>query len=139
MRECVIWDGFLRPDGYGHTSSPYKGTRYAHRAAYMQHHGIELAPRTVVRHICDNRACVNPLHLTVGTQQQNVQDCKDRGRRAEAAYVDWLTPAEVDYCVRNYIARSPTHGTRALGRLLRVPNEVVSLAVRNGISPKRKQ
>ena len=43
------------------------------------------APRTreVVRHLCNNRACINPKHLRVGTQRQNLND--QRLRKAERA------------------------------------------------------
>lgn len=40
------------------------------------HHG------TVVRHECDNPSCVNPAHLLLGTQADNVDDCGKRGRRS---------------------------------------------------------
>lgn len=38
-------------------------------------------PGSVVRHTCDNEACVNPDHLIVGTQKENIADCIARGRK----------------------------------------------------------
>lgn len=38
-------------------------------------------PRSVVRHLCNNRACINPDHLAIGTQAQNLFD--QRQKRAQ--------------------------------------------------------
>lgn len=57
----------------------------AHRVAYMLHHGVRLDVGTgskgvVVRHKCDVKNCVNPDHLELGTQQDNINDKLERGR-----------------------------------------------------------
>jgi hypothetical protein len=39
----------------------------------------------VVRHTCDNPACVNPNHLLGGTQQQNIDDRQRRDRQAKGS------------------------------------------------------
>lgn len=52
---------------------------FAHRRAYEVVHG-PIPRRKVVRHTCDDPACVNPAHLLVGTQKQNIQDAVQRGR-----------------------------------------------------------
>ena len=36
---------------------------------------------SVVRHRCDNEACINPDHLIVGTQKENIADCIRKGRK----------------------------------------------------------
>lgn len=51
----------------------------AHRAAYTMYNGPVEADQ-VVRHTCDNPPCVNPAHLLVGTQKDNVNDARERGR-----------------------------------------------------------
>ena len=48
-----------------------------HRKVYFAHTGDW---PEVVRHTCDNPRCINPEHLVGGTQLNNMQDCKQRGR-----------------------------------------------------------
>jgi hypothetical protein len=52
---------------------------------YCQNRGLELADikGQVVRHTCDNRLCVNPEHLVIGSQADNVQDMHERGRASD--------------------------------------------------------
>lgn len=52
---------------------------YMHRATYADSHG-DVGDDMVVRHKCDNTRCINPNHLEIGTQKDNVQDMMDRGR-----------------------------------------------------------
>lgn len=73
---CVEWRGYRTQNGYGR-----QGTKYAHREAYRQHVG-PIPDGMVVMHSCDNPACVNPSHLTVGTQADNIQDMVTKGRHA---------------------------------------------------------
>lgn len=49
----------------------------AHRFSYMIHKG-EIPPGYVVRHKCDNPRCVNPDHLELGTQRENILDHVER-------------------------------------------------------------
>lgn len=51
----------------------------AHRLSYLAFNG-DIPEGLVVRHKCDNKCCVNPEHLEVGTQKDNVQDAIKRGR-----------------------------------------------------------
>jgi HNH endonuclease len=50
----------------------------------MMAHGHIVKDTDVVRHICDNPPCVNPAHLIVGTQAQNMADMKIKGRHVPA-------------------------------------------------------
>ncbi len=43
-------------------------------------HGADCPDGMVVRHTCDNPKCVNPKHLLVGTQLENANDARMRGR-----------------------------------------------------------
>lgn len=83
--ECILWQGGRGPKGYG--STRFKGVvTGAHRAAYCGYHNLELSDIAgqVVRHKCDVRACVNPEHLVIGTQLDNMHDMSERGRKVVA-------------------------------------------------------
>ncbi len=54
---------------------------YAHRIAWMIVHGSEPPNNQNVLHRCDNPPCVNPEHLFIGTQLDNVLDAEAKGRR----------------------------------------------------------
>jgi hypothetical protein len=74
--ECWIWTGAKRPAGYG--IYYHGGESLAHRYAYLITYG---SPKgSVVRHTCDNRPCVRPDHLILGTHADNVADTISRGR-----------------------------------------------------------
>lgn len=80
---CWNWIGTVGSHGYGAFS--FLNTHYtSHRASYIAHHG-DIADHPgahggVVMHSCDNRLCINPNHLSVGSQAQNLLDAKLKGR-----------------------------------------------------------
>lgn len=74
--ECVLWDGFVRYDGYGMTRRDGKRL-YAHRVAYEDRHGPIPAGMTV-DHLCFNPTCVNPEHLRLLTMLENAANQRKR-------------------------------------------------------------
>ena len=77
---CWLWLGHLQND-YGYFNSD-KGTVLAHRFSWELHNG-PIPVGKLVLHNCpngDRRDCVNPKHLKVGTQKENMQDRLRRGK-----------------------------------------------------------
>lgn len=78
---CWLWLGAEADDtGYGVFNSG-SGSIGAHVFAFeLSNPGVDRRG-LVVRHTCDVKLCVNPKHLVIGTQKDNVQDMDVRGRR----------------------------------------------------------
>jgi hypothetical protein len=80
---CWLWLGSLNDDGYGSIIVPVNNgswkRRGAHRISWIAHNG-EIPDGLSVLHHCDNRPCINPDHLFLGTQTDNVQDMHAKGR-----------------------------------------------------------
>lgn len=79
--DCWIWTGALNEHGYGvmrpagqRVGPSLKVHRYSAELA-----GMDIAGK-VVRHRCDTPPCVNPAHLSVGSQKDNMDDCVRRDR-----------------------------------------------------------
>lgn len=76
---CLTFTGRKMPKG-GHGLIWENGKpSYAHRVAYAAKHG-PIPEGMVVMHLCDNPACCNPDHLTLGTQKDNILDAVLKGR-----------------------------------------------------------
>jgi len=77
-RGCWLWTGSLWRGGYGQYVLEGKPNS-AHRLAFLSKGG-RIPHGKVVRHTCDVRRCVNPEHLILGTQRENMLDMYERGR-----------------------------------------------------------
>jgi hypothetical protein len=75
---CWNWSGMQNPKGYGQVKRDGK-FYFTHRYSWMLHRG-EIPEKMVICHKCDNRLCCNPKHLFMGTQKDNQQDMKAKGR-----------------------------------------------------------
>src|SRR5262245_51269524 len=70
--ECWEWTAGRFTSGYGAVWD--SKTRRAHRVSWELSHGCSVPPGKVVMHLCDNKPCVNPSHLKVGSQAQNTKN-----------------------------------------------------------------
>lgn len=81
---CWVWQAALwNEDGYGTLGIKENGKWKrvgAHRFSYEHYKGL-IPKGLYVCHTCDNPSCVNPEHLFLGTQTDNMSDCKRKGRR----------------------------------------------------------
>lgn len=115
--ECWPWNGPRFEKGYG--KYDYDGKQHrAHRVAYELFRG-PIPHGKLVCHSCDNPPCVNPLHLWVGTQSDNLQDCHGKGRRNVAGEHNGsarLTGPLVAKIRERYMPRHPVNGCNALAR-----------------------
>lgn len=93
---CILWTGAKMPNGYGKILGGHGRILLAHRAAWVIAFG-DIPDGKQVLHRCDVRACVNVMHLFLGTDSINAQDKAQKGRapRGEGHVRSRLTAAQV--------------------------------------------
>lgn len=135
---CWVWKSSKFSNGYG--SIKFDGKyMLAHRVSY-QLSGRKLIKNKVIMHICDNRACVNPDHLRSGTQADNLEDMRRKGRGPrsyEIARIGEDNPAaklkreDVVFIRKNYIPRVHTH--KMLAQRFNVSIALIEKIIRGGV------
>lgn len=121
---CWNWTGAVYGGGYGNLNAgPDGGYVRAHRFSYELHHG-PIPHGQLVMHACDNRRCVNPAHLSLGTHRDNTRDAMAKGRLRVGEFQRAKT-----HCVRGHAftpentitahrpGRSPERGCRECRRM----------------------
>ena len=130
---CWLWTGAKKDTGYG--AMKIKGVLViAHRMAYELFCG-PIPSGMFVCHKCDVRSCCNPVHLFLGTNADNMQDKKQKGRahrlRGEANARSKLTNQDIDE-----IRRRHSEGKESSSELAR-EFEVSTAHIRKIVSYKR--
>jgi len=133
--ECWTWlSGGLGATGYGcftvssgqlgfanHTRVP------AHRVSWMLSNYPFKDSKVCVLHKCDNRKCVNPSHLLLGTRADNAHDRHAKGRSRNGTTK--LTQAQVDEIRRLYVPH--VFGQIRLGKMFGVNHAQIRRIVKN--------
>lgn len=107
----ACWDWLAsKRNGYG-----VIGSGQAHRVIYAHRYSWEFWIGPIpsdgpghhgwcIIHTCDNRACVNPAHMRLGSQHDNVRDMIDKGRHGLASKSGWRLKADQVREIRSLVA-----------------------------------
>jgi len=127
---CWLWTGAKNPNGYGEfrpvssriiSSWPVKAHRWAWQMAYG-----DIPDGAVVRHRCNHPACVNPQHLVLGTQIDNIADTVAQRRHAHGEKHGAARLSEADVLAIRDILKHRTWRDGA----------VIAVASKYGVSPR---
>lgn len=121
--DCWLWTASVSGSKvqHGQFTTRIGGRQHhlkAHRLAWVFTHG-EIPPGCVICHRCDVARCVNPAHLFLGTQADNLNDARAKGRLVDGGHLRKLTPEQK----REIVNRRFRRGDR------------VRLAIEFGVSP----
>ena len=107
---CWLWEKTLFVNGYGRV-----GGERAHRKAWELSYGA-VPDGMLVLHHCDVRSCLNPMHLFVGTQLDNMHDMIEKGRK--------VVPSGDDHHMKRENLRAAMSGDNHWSK--RLPERVAS-------------
>jgi hypothetical protein len=88
---CWEWQRSKMNSGYGRIYTGFGRDMSAHRAAYIAWNG-DIPEGKVVMHTCDNRVCINPDHLILGTKADNSRDMVAKGRNKSPGWQKTACP-----------------------------------------------
>ena len=127
LDDCWEWLGAKAPNGYGRFVTPTVNTS-AHRFMLELMMG-KLPEGYFACHSCDNRGCVNPLHLWAGTRSDNEQDCLRKGRSGNLTH-----PEKIPRGISHGCAKLNEQQVQEIRRIHK-PRMAGILARRFGVDP----
>ena len=122
---CWLWTGEICPHGQHGIIRSGGQILSAYRLSYEIYKG-EIPEGKCVCHTCDVRSCVNPDHLWIGTQQENIRDALQKGRMnncGENNGQSKLTEKQVIEIVSLY--RTNTYSQDQLGKMYNVNHTII--------------
>lgn len=137
---CLEFTGYIQSNGYGKAVINRKHD-YVHRHAYRLLKG-EIHDGADVCHKCDNRKCINPAHLFIGSRLENMRDAQVKGRissgerhsktvpKGEDHYLAKLTEAKVRV-IREVSGKVVSN--KELAEMFGVDDSLIRLVVRRKI------
>lgn len=128
---CWLWLGCLNKGGYGAVSGHINrttGIATAHRLSYSAFVG-DVPSNLCVCHRCDTPACVNPSHLFLGTNLENIADRVKKGRTSRKPPRDPLALSRFMRANTDRQARGEYHGSAKITRniAMQIRNSPLSL------------
>jgi hypothetical protein len=134
--ECWEWRAGLNGDGYGQFwDSLDSRMNRAHRVSYRITFG-SIPKGLSILHRCDNRRCVNPSHLFLGTQKDNIEDMVKKGRqrgRSMPGQLNGAAKLTADQVIQIKQLIKDGHRNATIAPIFKVHPSNIS-AIRRGVS-----
>lgn len=122
-KDCWIWRGAKFGNGYG--AIQVDGTpELAHRVAWLLTRG-EIPEGLCVLHECDNPICINPEHLFLGTQLDNIADRTNKGRSASGSRNGNAKLSDADVQLIHTLYKPRDFSQRKLARIFGVNQSTI--------------
>lgn len=133
LTKCWNWSGHVTAKGYGVFAPSKKVQHRAHRFALHAYLGRE--PHGMVLHSCDNRACVNPKHLSEGTHRENMAQMAERRRAARGPRHPKAKLTRSKAVAINILSQGKDYSTRELAAMFQMHQSTVAAIVAGRLWP----
>lgn len=129
---CIEWVKSVTSAGYGQLNNRKLGGHYyTHRLAYELFVG-PITNGLWVLHSCDNRRCINPDHLFLGTHDDNMADMRSKGRSEKIGEDNPASKLTADEVMTiRWLSSLSMFSQRRIGRWFGVSQPCVSAVVHN--------